>query len=91
MTEKEKHRFDDYPVLDMVDTVALWGSCYGSFCKEGGSDSEAAQEAKKYLDLALTALKEKIKKLERAAKVGNKTLELIKLITEEQSNENVQD
>lgn len=82
MTEKEKHRFDDYPVLDLVDTVALWGSCYGSFCKESGAESEAAQEAKKYLDLASTALKEKIKKLERAAKVGNKFVEILNTIDE---------
>ena len=86
MTNKEKTMYDDYPAINLIDTVALWGACYGTYCKEGGSDCEAAQSAKEYLDMAVETLKQKIKDLERLATVGRKATELINIIKEEQNN-----
>jgi hypothetical protein len=86
MTDKEKTRYDDYPAIELVDTVALWGACYGTYCKESGSDSKVSKEAKAYLDLAVSALKVKIKELDRLSTVGMKTMELMNIIKEEQNN-----
>lgn len=86
MTSKEKTMYDDYTAINLVDTVAMWGACYGTYCKEGGSDSEAAQGAREYLDIAVETLKQKIKDLERLATVGRKATELINIIKEEQNN-----
>lgn len=86
MTDKDKTRYDDYPALELVDTVALWSACYGTYCKESGAESEVAQEAKKYLDLAVCALKFKIKELDRLATIGLKATELINIIKEEKNN-----
>ena len=75
-----KNKYDDYPAVELVGTVALWGACYGTYCKESGAESETAQEAKKYLDLAVNALKDKIKELDRLATIGLKAQELARFI-----------